>query len=85
MQKSSKPKTDWILGGLLLTLFLLSLTGCASSPRVVPCEKVQTPAAWSEPQLPGANDFSNEARTLLLDVQTYFSEMPQFTTQSSEH
>ena len=80
MRNSSKHRTAWMLGAVALSLCLQSLTGCATSSA--PCEKVQTPAEWREPQLPAAKDFSKEVHQLLLDVQTYFSETPRFTTRS---
>ena len=84
MSGSSRPRTDWILGGLLLTLLLMSLAGCASSPAVVPCEKAKVPVEWSEKQLPSAKAYSQKVSDFLQRVQSYQSETPQFTMPSHQ-
>lgn len=82
MSGSSRPRTDWILGGLLLTLFLLSLTGCSS--KSVRCERAQIPAEWSETQLPDAKAYSEKVSNFFEKVRIYQSETPQFTTPSPQ-
>lgn len=74
-------KTRLMLLGAMLCASLTTLTGCGVHTKIVSDEPLPKPAEWSEPQLPGARDFSEKAQSFLLKVQTYFKETPEFTTQ----
>ena len=74
-------KTRLMLLGAMLCVSLTTLPGCSVPTKIASEEHLPTPAGWSEPQLPGARDFSEKAQSFLLKVQTYFKETPEFTTQ----
>lgn len=73
-------KTRWMLLGAMLCASLTTLTGCSVHTKIASEEPLPTPAEWSEPQLPGAKDFSEKAQNFLQRVQAYFKETPEFTT-----
>lgn len=81
MKNLLQRKTRLMLLSAMLFASLTTLTGCSVPTKIVSEEPLPTPAEWSEPQLPGARDFSEKAQSFLQRVQTYFKEMPEFTTQ----
>ncbi len=83
MRNWSPLKTLWTLCALTLTACVLILTGCAGPNLSVPDDPQPMPAQWSEPQSPGAKDFSEKVRSYLSGVRDYFAETPRFMTPQS--
>ena len=78
-KRSSLPTRGISLSGLVLSLSIcvLMLTGCASSPTVIApnCpEPAPIPATLSESDLPAAQNFSKKVQNYLLRVQGFLKE-----------
>lgn len=69
---------------LSASMLTLSLSGCAVPSLHEPSDPQPLPAEWRELQSPGAKAFSEKVRNFLPKAQAYFSEIPTFTTPSSE-
>ena len=69
---------------LSASMLTLSLSGCAVPSLHEPSDPQPLPAQWRELQSPGAKAFSEKVRNFLPKAQAYFSEIPTFTTPSSE-
>ena len=84
MRDLSKRRTRLMLCGLIASMSMLSLSGCAVPSLHEPSDPQPLPAQWRELQSPGARAFSEKVRNFLQKETQYFAEIPAFTTQSSE-
>ena len=71
----------WLLLVLLLLIFALMLSGCASPTRIVCEEPKPMPAELTRPLLPDAHSFSSDVQTFLREVEAWLKTSQQSTTQ----
>lgn len=84
MRDLSKRRKRSMLCGLIASMSMLSLSGCAVPSLHEPSDPQPLPAEWRELQSPGAKAFSEKVQNFLPKAEAYFKETPAFTTPSSE-